>query len=310
MALTFSVITPSYNQGPFIERTIQSVLAQTEVTFDYLVCDGGSSDQTVDILKQYSQHLRWVSEPDAGQSDAVNKGIRQTQGDIIAWLNSDDIYYPSALSRVQDIFETYPEVEVVYGHANHIDREDGFIEAYPTEPWDYERLKEVCFLCQPATFFRRRTVEQWGALDARLKFCMDYELWLRYGKYGRFFYLPELLAGSRFYQDTKTLGQRVAVHYEINDMMLKHFSRSPEKWVLAYASVWVEDRDKTTGRDLSQLGVQVERTNEFFLESVRGYQRWRQWRMSPATAQKLLRWTVAAYYRWLKSQLPQRRSRP
>ncbi|NJL47129.1 MAG: glycosyltransferase [Leptolyngbyaceae cyanobacterium SM2_5_2] len=273
MTLTFSVITPSYNQGQFIERTIQSVLSQDGVVLEYLVCDGGSSDQTIDVLRQYQHRLRWVSEPDGGQADAVNKGIEQTTGDIIAWLNSDDVYYPAALSRVQHIFETHPEVQVVYGDAYHIDENDGVIELYPTASWDYQTLKEVCFLCQPATFFRRQLVEKHGLLDISLKFCMDYELWLRYGKITNFFYLPQVLAGSRLYQDTKTLGQRVAVHYEINEMMVSKFTFSPEKWVLAYASVLVEDRDKAEGRDPTDLGVQVQRTNEFFLEAFRGYQR-------------------------------------
>jgi glycosyltransferase involved in cell wall biosynthesis len=303
MSLTFSVITPSYNQGQFIERTIQSVLSQDDVELEYLVCDGGSSDQTIDVLRQYQHRLRWVSEPDGGQTDAVNKGIQQTTGDIIAWINSDDIYYPSALNRVQHIFETHPEVQVVYGNAYHIDENDGVIEPYPTAPWNYQILKEVCFLCQPATFFRRSLVEEQGLLDASLKFCMDYELWLRYGRITNFFYLPEVLAGSRLYQDTKTLGQRVAVHYEINEMMVKKFTFSPEKWVLAYASVLVDDQDKARGRDLTNLSMQVQRTNEFFLEAFRGYRRWRRLMMSPATAWMLGRWVAASYYRLLKHQL-------
>ncbi|MBD2232055.1 glycosyltransferase family 2 protein [Phormidium tenue] len=303
MTLTFSVITPSYNQGQFIERTIQSILSQTAVEFDYMVCDGGSKDETIKVLKKYQAHLRWVSEPDGGQADAVNRGIRSTQGDIIAWINSDDIYYPGAFKKVQNVFLSHPEVSVVYGNANHIDREDGYIEPYPTEPWNYNRLKEICFLCQPAVFFRRQMVNDYGDLDASLKFCMDYELWLRYGKQGSFFYLPDLLAGSRFYQDTKTLGQRVAVHYEINEMLKAKLLRSPERWVLAYASVLAEEEEKSQGRDSNNLWVQVQRVNTFFFEAFRGYRRWRNFAVSPSTAWQILRWTVAAYYRFLKSKV-------
>ncbi|MEA5448423.1 glycosyltransferase family 2 protein [Leptolyngbya sp. CCNP1308] len=303
MTLTFSVVTPSYNQGLFIERTIQSVLAQTDVAFDYMVCDGGSTDQTVGVLKQYQHQLRWVSEPDGGQADAVNKGIRSTRGDIIAWINSDDVYYPEAFRQVQQVFLTHPEVQVVYGQANHIDRDDKFIESYPTEPWNYRRLREICFLCQPAVFFRRQMVQNYGDLDANLKFCMDYEFWLRYGQHTDFFYLPKPLAGSRFYQDTKTLGQRVAVHYEINDMLKAKFSRSPERWVLAYASVSVEEREKLEGSDVGNLLAPVQRINEFCAEAFHGYRRWRNFAVSPSTIWQIARWIAAAYYHWLRSKV-------
>ncbi|WP_081973038.1 glycosyltransferase family 2 protein [Leptolyngbya sp. KIOST-1] len=301
MSLNFSVITPSYNQCQFIEQTILSVLAQSGVEIDYRIFDGGSSDNTLDILARYQDKVRWVSQADGGQADAVNKGIRATSGDIIAWINSDDIYYPYALQKVRRVFEAIPSVQVVYGNAHHIDKEGKFINAYPTEKWNYKRLKERCFLCQPATFFRRQVVNDYGYLDNSLNFCMDYELWLRYGQNTDFFYLPELLAGSRFYQGTKTLGQRAAVHYEINDMMVKKFSLSPERWVLAYASVLIDEQDKTESRDISDPKVQVQRANTFFLEVFKSYRRWRKLMISPVFAWRILRWT-GAYINFVKSK--------
>lgn len=252
MSLTISVITPSYDQGRFIERTIQSVLSQDVPALEYLVCDGGSTDETVEILRRYENRLRWVSEPDGGQGDAVNKGILHTSGDIIGWLNSDDIYYPGVLGLVLNFFEQNPTVDVVYGEANHIDEHDTVLEPYYTEPWNYERLKEVCYLCQPAVFFRRRIVEAKGLLDPSLRYCMDYEYWLRLGADTKFVHLNEILAGSRLYYNNKTLGSRVAVHREIIEMTQKRLGQTPQRWIFNYAHTVMEtknfQRQTTSGK--------------------------------------------------------------
>jgi glycosyltransferase involved in cell wall biosynthesis len=136
-----SIVTPSFNQGQFIERTLQSVACQAGVEIEHVVFDGGSTDNTVEVLKNFSPPVRWVSKKDKGQTDAVNQGIRATDGEIMGWLNSDDIYYPGAVAHVVEYFDRHPEIDVVYGMADHIDLEDQVFECYPSEPWDFERLK-------------------------------------------------------------------------------------------------------------------------------------------------------------------------
>jgi hypothetical protein len=240
MKPTISIVTASYNQGQFIERTIDSVLSQEVEGLEYVVMDGGSTDQTLDILRGYDGRLAWVSELDKGQADAINKGFRATSGEIFGWLNSDDIYYPGALAAVQDYFAAHPEVMVLYGDGHHIDAGDNFMELYYTEDWNFERLKEVCYLCQPTVFLRRSVMEQYGPLNTRLNFCMDYEYWLRVGQDMPFVRLPKVLAGSRLHDETKTLGQRVTFHREIIEMMKQQVGQPPARWIFNYAHAVID----------------------------------------------------------------------
>lgn len=252
-----SIVTPSFEQGRFIERTLQSVALQSGAEIEHVVFDGGSRDETVDTLKRWTGRIKWWSEPDRGQTHAVNKGIAATDGDIIGWLNSDDIYYPSAIARVVEFFAANPDVEIVYGLADHIDEDDHSFEAYPTEGWDFERLKSACFICQPAAFFRRSAVARYGMLDENLRYCMDYEFWLRLGKAGaRFAYIEQKLAGSRLYATNKTLGSRVAVHSEINDVLKRLFGRVPDRWIWNYAAA-VTEAEISRENDKMRYGIRL-----------------------------------------------------
>jgi glycosyltransferase involved in cell wall biosynthesis len=243
MPFSVTIVTPSYNQGRFIERTIRSVLSQDIPGLEYLVFDGGSTDETVAILKRYESQLSWVSEKDRGQADAVNKGLLRARGDVIGWLNSDDVYYPGAIKSVCDFFAANPGIELVYGDGNHIDEHDGVIEAYPTEDWDFDRFLDACYFCQPAVFFRRSVIEKCGVLDPRRHFCLDYEYWIRLAKRGTMFArLRQTLAGSRLYAETKTMGSRLKFHSEINNMLQEHCGRVPDRWLFNYAHVVVDEK--------------------------------------------------------------------
>jgi glycosyltransferase involved in cell wall biosynthesis len=241
--MKFSIVTPSYNQGAFIGRTLESVAGQGVASLEHLVMDGGSRDDTCRILAASGPGVTWVSEPDRGQTDALNKGLRRSRGQIIGWLNSDDVYFPGALEAVETIFDRHPDVDVVYGLADHIDTEDEFIAPYPVEAWDPERLDSTCIICQPALFFRRGLLERCGYPDESLDYCMDYEYWLRLRDAGaRFYFLERRLAGSRMYPQNKTLGSRLAVHAEINEMFRHRSGRVPDAWILNYAHALVESR--------------------------------------------------------------------
>jgi glycosyltransferase involved in cell wall biosynthesis len=251
-----SIITPSYNQGRFIERTLQSALSQNVAHSEYVVFDGGSTDGTLEILKRYGDRVRWVSRKDRGQADAVNQGIRATSGEIIGWINSDDVYRPGAIEAALAFLSANPSVDVVYGDAFHIREDDTIIEPYPTEDWDFDRFKSACFICQPAAFFRRSVTLRFGLLDESLQYCMDYEYWLRLAAGGaRFARLRQPLAGSRLHPETKTLGSRNRVVLEINDMMRRTLGRVPDRWLINYAYAVVERTgiERSSHRVLSTL---------------------------------------------------------
>ena len=247
--MKLTVVTPSYNQGKYIKRTIESVLSQGISDLEYIVMDGGSTDETVDILKSYGDKIIWRSEKDKGQTDAVNKGIKASTGEIIGWLNSDDIYYPETFEKVLKVFAENPDVNVVYGNAYHIDEEDGIMEEYYTEDFDYERLKDICFICQPSLFFRKSVVDKYGYLDDKLQYTMDYDYWLRLGKGEKFYRINDFIAGSRLYDDNKTLGARRKVHEEMLSMQKKNLGKASEKWIYNLAHVIVDDMGIPRERD-------------------------------------------------------------
>jgi glycosyltransferase involved in cell wall biosynthesis len=236
-----SVVMPSLQQGAFIARAISSVLSQSFRAIELIVMDGGSTDQTLDILKHFARkdaRLRWYSEPDAGQADAVNKGWQRATGKLIGWLNSDDIYYAEAFSAVTRHFASHPDTDVVYGEGDQVDINDRFLARHPTEPWNPRRLQESVILPQPSVFMRRQVIDKCGPLDTQLHYCMDYEYWLRLSQINATVrYIPWVLSGTRFHDGAKTLKHRLAMHAEVNDMLRRRLGKVPPAWLLNYAFV-------------------------------------------------------------------------
>ena len=230
-----SIITPSYNQGQFIEQTIDSVLSQGIATLEYIIIDGGSTDETLSILEKYQNQIDFISEKDGGQADALNKGFKKAAGDIIGWLNSDDIYYPETLSYVLDFFESHSSIDILYGGAYHIDAKNKIINQYPTEAWNLKKLMQRCYISQPAVFFRRAVFDRAGFLDRQLQYCMDYEFWLRCATVGlQFYYDPTILAATRLHADAKTVVQSVSAHREQMRVIKRYRSTVPLRMRLAY----------------------------------------------------------------------------
>ena len=199
-----SVVTPSYNAAAFIRETIESVRSQDYLAIEHIVVDGGSTDGTVDILTEYP-HLTWVSEPDRGQSDALNKGFRQARGAIIGWLNADDVYRPGAIRTAVAFLRERPDVAGVYSDCSFIDEQGKPFYLSAARKFDIRTLLLEDYIPQPTVFLRRRAIEDAGPLDESLRYVMDWEYWLRIGACHRLARIPGVaLASFRLCQGTKS----------------------------------------------------------------------------------------------------------
>lgn len=232
---TVTVVTPSFNQGRFIRETIDSVLSQDYPAIEYIVMDGGSTDETVSILESYGDRLSWQSEPDHGQSHAINKGWKRATGEILAWLNSDDTYLPGAISKVVAYLQSHPEIDLVYGDSFHISEDGQALGQFPSEPFAKDRLKETCFIAQPATFVRRSVIEQVGFIRESLRYCMDYDLWIRISEQYRLQYVPIPVASIRLHKDCKTVKDRAETYAETVRMLQSNYGYAAPMWSCGYA---------------------------------------------------------------------------
>jgi len=198
-----SILTPSFNQGRWLPDNLRSVACQTYPNIEHIVMDGGSTDGSVELLEQADPAVIWRSEPDDGQTQAINKAFAQSTGEIIGWINSDDAYFDCrAVESAVAYFETHPGVDVVYGHAAKVSAEGTVISIVWAVPFSYRFLRRLDFLVQPAMFIRRRALES-GFLDESFHFAMDWELWLRLARERKFGRMRRVLAIDRVQPDRK-----------------------------------------------------------------------------------------------------------
>lgn len=201
-----SIVTPSFNQANFLEETIDSVLGQDYPNLEYIIVDGGSTDSSLDVIQKYASKLAWwISEPDAGQTDALNKGFAHAHGEILAWLNSDDTYLPGAIQAAVKVLVDQPQLGLVYGDANLVDLDGNVIGRFPAKQTSYRRLmRGYVHIPQQAAFFRASVWKEVGPLDPTFYFAMDYDLWVRIAKRKPILHVPGLWANFRLHQEGKS----------------------------------------------------------------------------------------------------------
>ena len=209
--MKFSIITPSLNQGLYLEQTIDSVLSQG-VDVEYVVVDGGSKDNSIEIIKKYEKYLAyWISEPDGGQSNAINKGIKRATGNIINWLNSDDYLQPNALRNIREHFLN-PNTDVVAGRSNIVTESKIVRQSNGTDLYEENLPKTIgqARIDQPETFYRKTIFDKLGPLNEQLHFVMDKEFWIRYliaEGLNRVTKISDILANFRLHADSKTVSK-------------------------------------------------------------------------------------------------------
>lgn len=202
-----SIVMPSFNQGSYLEESICSVLAQDYPNIEFIIVDGGSTDESVKIIQKYQHHLAWwVSEKDKGHADALNKGFSHATGEILAWLNSDDAYYPETVSQAVAALQAHPEVGMVYGDANLTDEHGDIVGQFASKQTSYRgMLRGSVHIPQATTFFRAELWQQVGPLDLSLFFAFDYDLWVKLAKVSEILYVPKLWANFRMHEQGKSV---------------------------------------------------------------------------------------------------------
>ena len=229
-----SIVTPSFNQAAYLEQAMLSVLEQDYPAIEYWIVDGGSSDGSLEIIERYSDRLTgWTSERDEGQTDAINKGFAQATGDIMAYLNSDDLYRPGAIGEAVEYLLSHPEMGMVYGDADYIDESGVEIGRFPAAQTDHKRLRRgYVHIPQQAAFFRAGLWREVGPLDPSFQFAMDYDLWVRISASAPIRYVRRPWAAFRLHNRAKT---RAAIELCWPEMIRVHRRLGGSNFSMIYA---------------------------------------------------------------------------
>jgi glycosyltransferase involved in cell wall biosynthesis len=219
-----TVVTPSYNQGRFIAATIESVLAQDYPNVEYIVVDGASTDETAEVVARYADRLTFISEPDRGQSDAINKGFRRARGEYVAWLNSDDLFLPGAIAAAVAALRAHPEAGAVYGEGYQIDEAGNVISRFGvTQEFNLWKLLNLSdYILQQTVFFRRSVFDEIGLLDEALHYGMDWEILMRIGLHHPLVYVPHFMGAIREYPAAKSFAGGAKRARELASVMRRH----------------------------------------------------------------------------------------
>ncbi len=234
-----SIVTPSYNQAKFLERTIRSVLDQKYPNLEYIIIDGGSTDGSVEIIQKYSDKLSyWVSEKDGGQTDALNKGFRHATGEIVAWLNSDDMYVQQTFEIVGKTFLKKPSLDVVFGNSLLVDVNDRVLRRTRNTPywWPSQILLGVV-LPQPAAFWKQALFEKYGYLDESFHFAMDYEFFCRIGQYIRVKHIPKDFVCFRTHPAQKTETLQKTCKQETQNIRNRYITKVCGRWPVSLLTI-------------------------------------------------------------------------
>lgn len=227
--MKFSIVTPSYNQAGFLRDTIESVLTQDEQDIEYIIMDGGSTDGSAEVIREYEPRLKYCcSRPDKGQADAINEGFSMSSGDVLGWINSDDMLMPGALNYVAEVFQENPEVRFMYGGCEIID-ESGNHSKYLIEPYYNEKWQIYIRSCvpQPSAFWRRDLYFEVGGLDTSLHYAMDYDLWFKFCAVTSPFVTKRILSRQRMHTNTKTLSEPAALERDKEQVRQRYFTLPP-----------------------------------------------------------------------------------
>ncbi len=237
MCAKITVVVPSLNQGKYLEEALQSIFLQP-VEKEVIVIDGGSTDNSLEIIKKYADQLHWWrSAPDEGQAAAINEGIKKGDAPFIGWLNADDLYLPNGLKLLSEILIENTEYSTVYGQCILINSNGKFLKKYWTAPFSQKHLANRCLIAQPATLMRRKAWEEVGGLDESLQMALDYDLWWRLSKKNKtkkFYYLRKVVAATRYHYKTKTNQYRHTHYREAMSTVRKHYGFIPIKWYLCW----------------------------------------------------------------------------